>query len=526
MSDETESLLGSQNEEQRSTQTDVDSASDRPGLDVEAESAKPATEPISVESAIPPWKAYGALAVVSFSFFADNFGAMIVTPVVTEVEQGGQKTDLVDGDTCARGYAACVSLPTMLPRVNVALTFKSTWGTVLTLFFISGGILLAAYGMLYIVGTVIAGPLQAALGNFRLMLFAAAVLVTAAFLMLASHNYSTFFSARLLQGLASALNDVGASAFLVRYFRGRNVAFAFGLAGAFCNLGLVVGPLAGGVLHEQGGFTLMSIALAVVFGMDGIGRMLFSIATSEESVELKMISSEMIQKYMSVGGTLMESIMCCFVFAATLLAWTIVYGTCIIVPYAFRDIHGTSTGTNALMVPLLFAPSIAASPLSGMWAVGEKSCLQLIAGSFFLLGVSAAMLGMRLHLQGHIVAIIITGFGMGVFVPAAKELLRLAAREVFVSSLSGDVSGDDETSVESALDSIWAFYFVMQGFAMLTGHIGVAAITYRIGFSSTWLMVLLPLAVGMVLLSMVAGFREAKNAANEHYIKGVEEASE
>jgi hypothetical protein len=71
----------------------------------------PQTESIAepIESVIPPWKAYGALAVVSFSFFADNFGAMIVTPVVTEVEQGGQKTNLVDGDAYTHSFMLPVS---------------------------------------------------------------------------------------------------------------------------------------------------------------------------------------------------------------------------------------------------------------------------------------------------------------------------------------------------------------------------------------------------------------------------------
>jgi len=393
--------------------------------------------------------AWACVAVVSLAFFVDNFAAMIILPVVPELQ------NTVEGASNE----------------------------------LDGGLLLAAYGMLYIVGSLFAGPAQEMLGNLRLMMLSFMLLLVATLLMMLHEDYTTLFASRMLQGLASATHDVAATALLVRYVTGNN-ALAFGIVGAFCNLGLVAGPLAGGYLYSAGGWHLITITLVIAFVLDGVGRVALSILVSEELEEIQPPSAAMLVNYGNTGRLLFSSRECCGVLAAVFLNWTIIYGVLSTTPWAFKELHGTSSTDNSL-IAILFVPALYMSPFSGLIATDKVVCMWLVAASFLLHGVGTAMLGCRLSFSAHLVAISLMGTGSGILVPAAKELLRLSAKDVLLED-------------KHMLSSIWVFYFLMQGLAMEMGHIGVSALAYVSSFKVTMLTALMPLAVVAMLAAITA----------------------
>ena len=68
---------------------------------------------------------------------------------------------------------------------------------------LDGGLLLASFGMFYVLGALVAGPLHSSVGNMRLMLISLTMLFCGVVVMFASSDYWALFVARLLMGMAS-----------------------------------------------------------------------------------------------------------------------------------------------------------------------------------------------------------------------------------------------------------------------------------------------------------------------------------
>ena len=117
-----------------------------------------------------------------------------------------------------------------------------------------------AYTLTFATLLSISGSLADLYGRRRLFVIGLAVLAAASLLCALASDPLVLSMGRLLQGVGASITFTTTLALLVQEFRGRQRAVVFGIWSASIGLGLVVGPIVGGILTDAFGWRSVFVA--------------------------------------------------------------------------------------------------------------------------------------------------------------------------------------------------------------------------------------------------------------------------
>jgi MFS transporter, DHA1 family, solute carrier family 18 (vesicular amine transporter), member 1/2 len=132
-------------------------------------------------------------------------------------------------------------------------------------------LLYGGYALGVFVATPVFGVLGSRIGGKRIVIVGVVFSVVAALLFWLAPNLFLAFVARIFQGAASAATWTAGLALIAEHYVENRVQM-MGLALAGSTAGSVLGPLAGGVLYQTGGYNLPFLVLALLVGIDLVQR--------------------------------------------------------------------------------------------------------------------------------------------------------------------------------------------------------------------------------------------------------------
>jgi predicted MFS family arabinose efflux permease len=133
------------------------------------------------------------------------------------------------------------------------------------------GLLYAAYSIGLLVATPVFGYLGAHIGLKRLMICGVALLATGVLLFWFATDFAMLFLARLLEGGAAAATWTAGLSLIATYHVKRRVEMmGYALMGS--TAGSILGPAAGGLLDQLGGYSLPLALMTVLIAIDAVLR--------------------------------------------------------------------------------------------------------------------------------------------------------------------------------------------------------------------------------------------------------------
>ena len=134
------------------------------------------------------------------------------------------------------------------------------------------GLLYAAYSIGVLVATPVFGYLGVRIGLKRSMICGVALLATSVLLFWFAADFAMLFLARLLEGSAAAANWTAGLSLIATYHVKRRVEMmGYALVGS--TAGSILGPAAGGLLDQLGGYSLPLALMTALIAIDAILRL-------------------------------------------------------------------------------------------------------------------------------------------------------------------------------------------------------------------------------------------------------------
>jgi MFS transporter, DHA1 family, solute carrier family 18 (vesicular amine transporter), member 1/2 len=130
------------------------------------------------------------------------------------------------------------------------------------------GLLFASFGLTLLLVSVPMGAVSDRIGRKKPMLAGLVLLAVSTLAFAYAESLPMLFAARLLQGAADGITWIVGFAMIADLYGPEERGRAMGLAMAGSNLGVILGPVAGGWLYEIGGIRLPFLAVAALAAVD------------------------------------------------------------------------------------------------------------------------------------------------------------------------------------------------------------------------------------------------------------------
>lgn len=411
-----------------------------------------------------------AILVIGLTFFVDNYAATVIVPLLPALDIIGNE--------------------------------------------LRGAEVLGAYGAAYVVGVAVSPVVHSRLGSLYTMLAACTLLLgMATLLYFQASSFIILIAARLLQGFASALNDVAANTLVPDLFEPEARAAAFGWTAMLCNAGLAFGPFIGGWLFasfENGDWNLVLLSIVGVVVLDAALRVVLAVVMTHHARGQAPFARSLdnVASNHSANGDGLEGLLpspmsephrasprandilepaylqrhalgepapSCFGTCAhiarsklllganffVLLFWLVFYSLTAALPWHFGTAYGYSAEGIGATISLIYICSVAAAPVTpGVRALREQPMLAICSASL-VLTASAVLFLYEGGALVDLVAVGLSGTALGLLVPAAKLIVTHSAE-----AASG--GGPRQSEWQSQL---FAAYFTCQGLAMVGGSL-------------------------------------------------------
>lgn len=169
----------------------------------------------------------------------------------------------------------------ILPHYTAALSIPTS-GT---------GILFGSYAATLLLATPLCGILADRVGRRRTMVWGLSGLVSATLLLATAQSFVLLITARLLQGAAAAATWTAGLTLVADIFPIETRGRAMGTVMTGAALGMLVGPIFGGLLYEWGGYDLPFLIAACLALIDGLARVaLLPDTTPRSNTDISIIT--------------------------------------------------------------------------------------------------------------------------------------------------------------------------------------------------------------------------------------------
>lgn len=295
-------------------------------------------------------------------------------------------------------FASAVGMGMLIPVLPLYLTEEGLSLQVTS-------VVLAGLGIGAALGGLPAGGLVARYGERAVMIGALVLLAASTALLGVTTTALALLALRLASGAAGVAIRLSRQTFITRgvppYVRGRAMA-VFG--GSF-RLSLLFGPLLGGLLVDQAGFTA-TFVIAGLFALAGLGPTLMGPETSDvdqmpeaKTREGLVASLRRHWRRLTIAGVV------------PMLVMTVREGRFVVVPLIGDELGLSATEVGAL-VAVGTGAELGLFPLAG-WIMDRHGRLHAMIPAFGLIGVGLTIIGLADSTAGVVVGGAVVGVGNG-----------------------------------------------------------------------------------------------------------------
>jgi MFS transporter, DHA1 family, solute carrier family 18 (vesicular amine transporter), member 1/2 len=329
-------------------------------------------------------------------------------------------------------------------------------------------LLYGGYALGVFVATPLFGILGSRVGGKRIVIMGVVLSGAATLLFWLAPNLFLAFVARIFQGAASAATWTAGLALIAEHYVENRVQM-MGLALAGSTAGSVLGPLAGGVLYQIGGYNLPFLVLALLVGIDLVQRVF--LLPAGKTGQGAGLFALLLDKSVLVPG---------LAVALAAFGWGIVEP---LLPEHLSRSEATPTAIGAVFTVSTIAFGLITPVVSRL---STRVPIKIVIG-----GGTLAM-AITLPVLGLLPGIVLTGFGL---------CLVSMSFAFMLNPTSAELGNAVDRRGLSCYTAVYAVYNIAYSVGMMASN-AVATAAGHLQFSQTLLCVSAVLLVSLPLLFM------------------------
>ncbi len=217
------------------------------------------------------------------------------------------------------------------------------------------GVLFGSYAVTLLLATPLCSVLADRVGRRRTMVWGLSGLVSATLLLAIAQSFVLLMTARLLQGAAAAATWTAGLTLIAEVFPSETRGRAMGTVMTGAALGMLVGPIFGGLLCEWGGYQLPFLVAACLALIDGLARVTLLPNTTLHRTRTPMITLLRNRRVLLAGSVILITASVVSLLEPTL-------------PLHLHQQFDASPGMIGMLVAIIALASGLITPLAGILA--------------------------------------------------------------------------------------------------------------------------------------------------------------
>ncbi len=261
------------------------------------------------------------------------------------------------------------------------------------------GLLQAIYSIPNIFMVLLGGIIIDRIGVKKGVLLFAAICLVGALLTAASPRLSVMASGRLVFGLGAESLIVAVTTGIAKWFRGKELSFAFGLNLTISRLGSLAAQVSPTWAKEAFGHWQKPLLIALVFALVSVVAAIAYWALESRAAKRYELGAQSGTDKIVWKDLLKFSASYWWVVALCMVFYSGIFPFQTFAQKFFQDAHGAPAETASLLVGMLTVFAMVATPLFGLMVdrVGKRALLMML-GSLLLVPVYLMMGYTRIHL--------------------------------------------------------------------------------------------------------------------------------